>query len=468
MDVAQDTDPAATLAAAGIDDAAIAEWRTAEVRAGGDLATDRKRYAAYWAASAALLKRLPRKPLRDGAEQAAAATILASAREARERFLARHAEALYDELTQRRSRFVRLEDLVLMAAQAVPGLTPTAEEVAAEAALDQSEKDGVEVDQGIFLAQVLAVPAAGLHLCHAMLLPRAETAELAARFAADGSLDLGPVALRRVGKAVHLTASNPRFLNAEDDTTLDLTEAAVDVAILDAASEIAVLRGGKVDHPNYRGRHVLGAGINLTHLYHGKIPFVWFLKRDLGYVNKLLRGVALPEALPDDVTGRAIEKPWVIALDAFAIGGHCQLLLVADYIVAGEDAYMTLPARKEGIIPGFANLRLPRFTGDRIARRAIQYELRLACDGPEGRMLCDEIVPAAEMDAAIERVVDGLTNAGAVSTVGNRRAMRVGQEPLDLFRRYAAVYAREQAYCHYSPALIENLERNWNAKNRRA
>ena len=31
---------------------------------------------------------------------------------------------------------------------------------------------------------------------------------------------------------------------------------------------------------------------------------------------------------------------------------------------------MTLPARKEGIIPGVANLRLPRFIGDRIARQA--------------------------------------------------------------------------------------------------
>ena len=70
------------------------------------------------------------------------------------------------------------------------------------------------------------------------------------------------------------------------------------------------------------------------------------------------------------------------------------------------------------------------------------------------------------MDAAVERVVSGLTNAGAVSAVGNRRAFRVGQEPLDTFRRYAAVYAREQAYCHFSPALIANLERNWDARNR--
>jgi thioesterase DpgC len=53
-----------------------------------------------------------------------------------------------------------------------------------------------------------------------------------------------------------------------------------------------------------------------------------------------------------------------------------------------------------------------------------------------------------------------------VSAVGNRRAVRIGQEPLDLFRRYMAVYTREQAYCHFSPALIGNLERHWNAHQR--
>ena len=62
--------------------------------------------------------------------------------------------------------------------------------------------------------------------------------------------------------------------------------------------------------------------------------------------------------------------------------------------------------------------------------------------------------------------VDGLTNAGAVSAVGNRRAFRVGQEPLDAFRRYASVYAREQAYCLFSPALVTNLERHWQAHER--
>ncbi|MGB9401414.1 MAG: hypothetical protein WCB69_19775, partial [Pseudolabrys sp.] len=54
-----------------------------------------------------------------------------------------------------------------------------------------------------------------------------------------------------------------------------------------------------------------------------------------------------------------------------------------------------------------------------------------------------------------------------VSAAGNRRAFRVGEEPLDSFRRYMAVYCREQAYCHFSPALIANLEKHWNAARRK-
>ncbi len=417
--------------------------------------------------SQALLERLPPKPKRNAAAAAAAAAILSAAHAARERFLATHAASLYEELTGNREKFLRLEPLVLAAAEAVHGLTPARREVETEAALKQGDKDGAEIAQGIFLAHVLANNASGEHLCHAMLLPRPESESALARFLTEGMLDLGPVRLDRKDNAVHLTSNHPRFLNAEDEDTLDLTEVAVDVATLDPKSAIAVMRGGIVDNPKYRGRHIFGAGINLTRLYRGEIPFLWFLERDMGYVHKLLRGVASPDLLPDDVNGRAREKPWIAALDGFAIGGHCQLLLVVDYVLAASDAYMTLPARKEGIIPGFANLRLPRFVGDRIARQAIQYERRLPCDSPEGRLICDEVVAPETMEEAIDRVVDGLTNAGAVSAVANRRAFRAGQEPLDTFRRYASVYAREQAYCHFSPALIANLERYWDAGQRK-
>jgi (3,5-dihydroxyphenyl)acetyl-CoA 1,2-dioxygenase len=445
----------------------LSAWRAAEPHKAGELAEDRQRYAAFWQMSQQLLRHLPRKPDRNAQEAIVADTINEIARESRERFLRRHVEKIYAELTRDFSRFIRVEELVFAAADAFPGLVPTREQIAAEAKLPQAEKEGLEIDQGLLVSHVLAYERSGNHLCHAMLLPRPETEEQLGKFGVHGVLDLGPVQLERRGKAVHLTMRNPRYLNAEDQTTIEAMEIGVDVAILDPESDIAVLRGDQVEHAKYRGRHVFGSGINLTHLYRGRIPFIWFLQRDLGFVHKFMRGVAQPDVLPDDVQGYGVEKPWISVVESFAIGGHCQILLTQDYVLAADDAFMTLPARKEGIIPGVSNMRLPRFTGDRLARQLIQYERKLLCDSPEGRLICDEIAPAHDMDAAVERVVAGLTNSGAVSAVGNRRAFRVTEEPLDAFRRYCAVYAREQAYCHFSPALIANLERHWNAQNRK-
>ncbi len=345
---------------------------------------------------------------------------------------------------------------------------PAKEQIAAEDGLLQRDKSGLEIDQGLFISAVLGSERCGRHLCHAMLLPRPEAHELLAKFRKDGVVECPGASIERRGKAAILTYRNPRFLNAEDDTTLAGMETCVDLALLDDSVEIAVLRGGVVENPKYAGRRTFGSGINLTHLYRGRIPFLWYLTRDLGYVNKLYRGLALPDdAAPDEFGGQTREKPWVAAVETFAIGGHCQVLLAVDYVLAERTAFMTLPARKEGIIPGAANMRLPRAVGDRIARQAIQYERRLECDSPEGRLICDEAVEPGTMDQAIERVITGLTSSGVVSAASNRRAFRITQEPLDVFRQYFSVYAREQAYCHFSPALIANLEKYWNVANRK-
>jgi (3,5-dihydroxyphenyl)acetyl-CoA 1,2-dioxygenase len=455
------------LAAAGLPAADIESWLGAEPREITDFSADCATFSDYWRRSAQLLGRLPDKPRRNASEHAAAALIQDRSREARARFLRRHADAVYDAATARRSRFMRVEELVIRAADVVPGLLPTTQELAAEDGLIQRDRSGLEIDQGLFLSAVLRHESCGRHLCHAMLLPRAEAQALLPQFEREGRVELSGASVHRSGKAAVVTQNNPRFLNAEDQTSLDGAEICVDLALLDPASEIAVMRGAVVEHPKYKGRRVFGAGINLTHLYHGRIPFIWYLQRDLGYVNKIYRGLAFADdAPPDEFGGNTIEKPWIAAVESFAIGGHCQILLVMDYVLAERGAFLTLPARKEGIIPGAANMRLPRFTGDRIARQAVQYERRLDCDSPEGRLICDEIVAAGEMDAALERVVKGLTSSGVVSAASNRRAFRITQEPLDAFRAYFAVYAREQAYCHFSPALIGNLERCWNAQSR--
>jgi thioesterase DpgC len=87
-------------------------------------------------------------------------------------------------------------------------------------------------------------------------------------------------------------------------------------------------------------------------------------------------------------------------------------------------------------------------------------------DTPEGRMICDEAVSYEQMDKAIKDNTAQMIRAGFTSTVSNRKALRVGQEPLSVYRRYMSTYARQQALCFYDPKLIDNLEHSWKPSSR--
>ncbi len=456
------------LIAAGVARGDAARVETPPVLA-GDLDRDWGAARVHLAAGAELLARLPRKASRSEAEQRAAAELLAQGRAVREAFGRRHAPTVYDRLTRDRAAPLRMQELVAAAAAAFPGLVPGAAQLARERELPQMHKDGLEIDQGIFLAHVLADPLRGAHLLHAMAQPRPDARARLEAFRASDRLDLPPMSLERHGALGRITFHHLAWLNAEDDEYQDALETLVDVLLLDDRIAVGVLRGAPMTKAKYAGRRVFGAGINLTRLYHGQISLVRFmLERETGPLAKIHRGLARPEFEPGEHEDR-LEKPFIAAVDAFAIGGHCQMLLVMDCVIAQRGAYFNLPARKEGIIPGLANLRLPRFVGERATRQGIFFNRDFAADGPAGHLLCDRVVDGdEEMERAVAEAAAEIVSAGTTSLVANRRALRTGAEPLDDLRRYMAVYAREQAHCLYSDALVDNLTRNWNAHQRRA
>jgi (3,5-dihydroxyphenyl)acetyl-CoA 1,2-dioxygenase len=430
---------------------------------GASLSHDADAASRYFAAvDAALQAQMTER------RQAERIALKLQARAVKERFFRHHAAALYDEATGERTRSLRVSELAAAVAARYPALLPSRERIDAERALmEQSAKEGLEIDQGLFIAHILADERCGMHLIHAMLKPRREALDRIAEFRRSGVADLGGAKVERNGKVGHVTLTNAKFLNAEDDAATAALETAVDLVLLDDAIEVGVLRGGTVEHPKYAGRHIFNAGINLTHLYYGQISFVeFFIERELGLLHKILRGHWRAESYDEEFEDY-VEKPWVAAVEAFAIGGGCQLLCVMDRVLAEQGAYFNLPASKEGFIPGAANLRFPRLVGIKLAREGIFFERVFHADTPEGRLICDEVVAPGDMDAAIERNALQLVRAGITSAVSNRKALRVAQEPLSILRRYYATYARQQALCLYDPKLIENLKHSWNPGRRR-
>lgn len=420
----------------------------------------------------ALLARLPVRSKRTPVQKAAGEAIVHLTADAAWRFFRRHAVPMYRELTREGARSFRVDALLWEAAARWPDILPTQAELVAESDHMQADKDGLEIHQGLFVSQVLANPQTGHHLIRSMLRPRTESLELLPQFVATGYADLGTARVEVQGSASHVTIHNERYLNSEDDTVVGPLEIATDLALLHPDVKIGVLRGSAVAHPKYQGQRVFSSGINLTRIYQGKQSYLSFLFRSMAMHNKLYRGVLVdsePDCLdaPLDEPERTLEKLWVAVVDKFAIGGGCQLLLVVDYVIAETGSYFNLPASKEGFLPGTSNMRLPRYVGERLAREAILFDRTFRADTPEGRLIANEVVPSDEIDQALARCIGRAVGSGMVSPGANRKAIRQQTEPLEAFRRYLTTYAFEQAFLHLSDQLIINLEKHWNASQRK-
>ncbi|MEV2225891.1 (3,5-dihydroxyphenyl)acetyl-CoA 1,2-dioxygenase DpgC [Nocardia vinacea] len=401
----------------------------------------------------ALLGQLPRKALRTPEEQYTAEAVHRSARLARSGFLALHAAKVYQHLTEGNRISLRLSELVAKAAEEFPGLVPDEEQMRDEQTKAQRDKEGREIDQAIFFRSVLTSPLAGPHLMDAMMRPTDRALALVPEFRRIGKVDLGAVQLERAGAVAHLTIRNLHCLNAEDTPSVADMEAAVDLALLDDQVRVCVLRGDVMMHPKYHGRRVFSAGINLRDLNAGRISFVDFLLgREIGYINKIFRGVLFDSTAnwPD----RTVQKPWLAAIDTFAIGGGMQLALATDYVIAASDAYFSLPAAKEGIIPGLGGLRLGRLLGARLSRQVILSGRRIHARDPEAKLLCDDVVEPEAMDAAVLAAAERLSEPAVLA---NRRMLNLADEPALHFLSYLGEFALAQALRIYSSDVLDKV-----------
>lgn len=417
---------------------------------------DAAQLTAHLADGERLLSRLPHPQERTAPQNATAGRVHAAARAARHRFLVRHADGVYDRLTDARSQRPRLEELAAAAARHFPGLVPDAGRLAAERALPAAHREGRQVDQGIFFRALLRSPVAGGHLMESMLLPTPRALDLLAHYQRGARADLGTVRLVRDGAAAHVTLLNTAALNAEDEALVADLETAVDLVLLDGSSRVGVLRGGVMTHPSHAGRRVFCSGVNLKKLHAGEITLTGFLlKRELGLVAKLVHGL-LVDPSPDAFPHASVHKPWVGAVDGFAIGGGMQLLLALDHVIASQDAYFSLPAAQEGIVPGAANLRLGRFAGARLNRGLLLRGLGIRATDAEASAFCDEVVPDGRMGASVERAAAELDHP---SVAANRRMLALAQEPLSELRAYLAEFAYVQAERSQSSDVLAKAAR---------
>jgi enoyl-CoA hydratase len=180
------------------------------------------------------------------------------------------------------------------------------------------------------------------------------------------------------GPVVTLWLNRPDVKNAYDLTLLNALDAGLTRAEADEACRVVVVRGRGDD---------FCAGADMT-LLTGEV--VW---SELGgAVSRIFGRIA------------GSKRVTVAAVHGWAVAGGFELMLACDLAVAAEDARIGDFHIRHGLFAGAGTIyRLPRLVGLRKAR-----ELVLSGDVLDGRQakewnLVNEVAPAGELDAAVER-----------------------------------------------------------------
>ena len=139
-----------------------------------------------------------------------------------------------------------------------------------------------------------------------------------------------------------------------------------------------------------------------------------FLRAEPETLSRLHWNVAAPERCA---------KPVIAKLRGYAFGVGLELALACDFRVAADDVELALPEVRLGMIPGSGGTqRLVRLIGLARAKDAIMRGRRIKADEALTLGLVTEVVPDAELDGAVARLIEELS---ALSPLVLRTAKRV-------------------------------------------
>ncbi|QHD67628.1 enoyl-CoA hydratase [Sphingobium yanoikuyae] len=114
----------------------------------------------------------------------------------------------------------------------------------------------------------------------------------------------------------------------------------------------------------------------------------------------------------------ATRKPWIAAVAGFALGGGCELAMMADFILAADAAKFGQPEVKLGVAPGMGgSQRLTRAVGKAKAMEMCLTGRMMGAEEAERAGLVARIVPAAEL------LEDALKTAAAIAAMPPMAAM---------------------------------------------
>lgn len=209
---------------------------------------------------------------------------------------------------------------------------------------------------------------------------------------------------RRQGRLAHLVLNRPEALNAIDnELAADLLDCCEALAG-DESVWVVILHGA--------GARAFCAGADLK-ARRDMTPEQWQFQRDL--FRRMFRAL------------RAAPQPVIAAVHGYALGGGTELALLADYIVAADDAVFGLTETRLGIIPGGGGTQsLARAIGRQRAKELIYAARRFDAREAERLGMANRVVPRAELLRTAESLADEILQNGPYAVRQVKWAMDQG------------------------------------------
>jgi len=200
----------------------------------------------------------------------------------------------------------------------------------------------------------------------------------------------GTVLLERDGHVAHLVLNRPEVLNAINNELAEDMSAACDALAQDPAIWLIIFRGA--------GDRAFSAGADLK-ARRDMTPEQWAAQREL------FRSMFAKM--------RAIQQPMIAAVHGYALGGGTELAMLADFIVASDDAVFGLTEVSLGIIPGGGGTQnLARLVGRGRAKEMIFAARRIPAEEALRIGLVNHVVPrSALLTRATELAEEILRNS---------------------------------------------------------
>jgi enoyl-CoA hydratase len=169
-------------------------------------------------------------------------------------------------------------------------------------------------------------------------------------------------------------------------------------------------------------------------------------------------------------THRERGKPWIAAVDGFAVGGGCEIALACDMIVAAETAVFGLPEPKRGLIAAAGGIyRLPRVLPRQIALELIATGADLPATRAHQLGMVNRLAPAGQVVEEALKLAAQVCACAPVAVAESLKVARVAADYDDATLKQQSVKATERNaqsadYQEGPRAFIEKRAPQWSGR----